>query len=209
MLSRLKERRKDATHERCTERPSNAVGLFPWLDGAERVLRSKSTAEPRDRGGRVRIGCSSPGVIFLSTPFSREFRGRRDLTPVRPERMHATDHATKGTGPADHADHDTSKNGEESVVTGPVTDATSFNEESRRSREAPAAGETPRTENAGERRRDGHPRRPTRATASTTSAVERLSFSFFLLPYRLVTVGEVLEVPGPVTRLSPVRGGGR
>ena len=97
-------------------------------------------------------------------------------------------------------------------VTGPVTERDTFNEESHHSREAGTKGETPSRENTAERTGDARPRQPAGTVDATAGGVERLSLSFFVLLYRVLSscvVWKKEKTHGPVTTLSTAFGGGR
>jgi len=109
-------------------------------------------------------------------------------------------------------DHDRSRRTVESDVTGPVTERGTFNEESHHGREAATEGETPRRENTPERTGDGRPHQPAGTVDATAGGVERLSLSFFVLLYRVLSplsVWKKEKTHGPVTTLSTAFGGGR
>jgi len=122
---------------------------------------------------------------------------------------HTTEDETETYRPDDHA---TSRGTVESVVTGPVTESTTFNEESRHSRAAETVRETPRGENTPERTGDGRPRQPGGTVDATAGGLERLSLSFFVLLYRVLSSCEGCKkekTHSPVTTLSTVFRGGR
>lgn len=109
-------------------------------------------------------------------------------------------------------DHASSRGTVESDVTGPVTERGAFNEESRHRREAVTVRETTSKENTPERTGDGRPRQPAGTVDATASGVDRLSLSFFVLLYRVLSscvVWKKGKTHGPVTMLSTVFGGGR
>jgi len=109
-------------------------------------------------------------------------------------------------------EHARSRRTVESDVTGPVTERDIFNEESHHGREAGTEGETPSRENTPERTGDGRPRQPAGTVDATAGGVERLSLSFFVLLYHVLSscvARKKEKTHGPVTTLSTAFGGGR
>jgi hypothetical protein len=120
-----------------------------------------------------------------------------------------TDTTEDATEEHRHHDHAAARGTVESSVTGTVTPAGVFNEESRHSRGRVTVRETPGRKNTAERTGDSRSRQPTRTVDATAGGVERFSLSFFVLLYRLLTYRDGANVTVPVTPLSTVRGGGR